>query len=167
MKKTFLQKYQDYYKTKDLREEIFTMTWRGEESLEYYVERFQYNMQRSRQNGLNDYTFKILLLRGIRDDCIDLLNLMGAGDVSLLKYVEICDLYRRYSRNSSWSGRGIWDTVSRTTKTSREGVSRMEIGNLLEGFKTDILSSLSSQLDALQAKKRQEEEDRTLAIFFP
>ena len=41
----------------------------------------------------------------------------------------------------------------------------MDIGNLLEGFKNDILSSLSSQLDALQAKKRKEEEDQYLAIF--
>ena len=84
---------------------------------------------------------------------------MGVGDVSLVKYVEICDLCRRYSRNSSRSGRGIQDTINRTTKTTREGVSRVEIGNLLEGFKTDILSSLSSQLDVLQAKKRKEEED--------
>ena len=92
---------------------------------------------------------------------------MGVGDVSLLKYVGICDLCRRYSRNDSRSGRGIRDKINRTTKTSREGVSRMEIGNLLEGFKTDILSSLSSQLDALQVKKRKEEEDRALAIFCP
>ena len=53
---------------------------------------FQYNPQRSRQNALNDDTLKIMLLRGIIDDCIDLLNFMGARDVSLLKYEEMCDL---------------------------------------------------------------------------
>ena len=131
------------------------------------MERFQYNLQRSRYNGLNDDTLKILLLRGMRDDFIDLLNLMGVGDVSLLKYVEICDHCRRYSRNSSRSGRGIRDIVNMNTKTSREGVSRMDTGNLLESFKTDILSSLSSQLDVLQEKKRQEEEDQSLVIFCP
>ena len=87
-------------------------------------------MQRLSQNGLNDDTLKILLLRWIRDDCVDLLNFMGAGDLSLLKYEEIRDLCRMYSRNSSRLGRGIWDTVNMTTKTSREGVSRMAIGNL-------------------------------------
>ena len=143
------------------------MTEQEDENLEDYVERFQYNLKRSRQNGLNDDTLKILILRGIRDDFIDLVILMGAGDVSLLKYVEICELCRRYSRNASRLGRGIRDTVNRTTKTSREGVSRMEIGNLLEGFKTNIPSSSSSQLDALQAKKRQEEEDQSLVIFYP
>ena len=129
------------------------MSQQEDENLEKYVDRFQYNLQRLRHNGLNDDTLKLLLLRGIIDDCIDLLNFMGAGDVSLLKYEEIHDLCRRYSRNASRSGRGIQDKVNRTTETSREGVSRMEIGNLLEGFKTDILSSLSSQLDVLQAKK--------------
>ena len=80
------------------------------------MERFQYNLQRSRHNGLNDETLKIILLRGMRDDFIDILNLMGVGDVSLLKYVEICDLCRRYSRNSSRSRRGIWDIVNKTAK---------------------------------------------------
>ena len=59
------------------------------------MEIFQSKVERSRQNALNDDTLKILLLRGIRDDCIDLLNLMGGGDVSLLKYVEICDLCQK------------------------------------------------------------------------
>ena len=93
---------------------------------------------------LNDDTLKFLLLRGIRDDCIESLNLMGVGDVSLLIYAEIYDLYRRYSRSASRPGKGIRDVVTITTKNSREGVSRMEIGNLLENFKTNILSSLCS-----------------------
>ena len=143
------------------------MTQQENKNLEDYVERFQYNLQISRWNGLNDDTLKIILLRGIKDDCIDLLNLIGAGDVSLLKYVEISDHYRRYSRNASRRGRGIRDTLIMTTKTSREGFSRMEIENLFEGLKIDILSSLSSQLNALQEKIRQEEEDRDLNICFP
>ena len=78
------------------------------------------------------------------DNCIESLNLMGVGDVSLLIYAEIYDLYRRYSRSASRPGKGIRDVVTITTKNSREGVSRMEIGNLLENFKTNILSSLCS-----------------------
>ena len=32
------------------------------------------------------------------------------------------------------------------------GHTRIELGNLLENFKTDILGAMGSQLDALQAK---------------
>ena len=120
------------------------MTRQEDKNLEDYVEIFQYNLQRSRQNVLNDDTLKFLLLQGIGDDYIEPLNLMGVGDVSLLIYAEIYDLYRRYSRSASRPRKGIRDTVTITTKNSREGVSRMEIGNLLENFKTDILSSLCS-----------------------
>lgn len=45
MKKVFLQKYEDYCKARDLIEEIFQMTQKEDESLEYYVELFQYNIQ--------------------------------------------------------------------------------------------------------------------------
>ena len=34
----------------------------------------------------------------------------------------------------------------------------MELGNLLESFKIDILGEMGSQLDALQANKRKYEE---------
>ena len=43
----------------------------------------------------------------------------------------------------------------------------MELGNLLENFKHDILGAMGSQLDALQAKKRQYEEWATMSIFYP
>jgi hypothetical protein len=38
---------------------------------------------------------------------------------------------------------------------------------MLEDSKTDIISSLSSQLDTLQVKKKKEETEQALAIFFP
>jgi hypothetical protein len=38
---------------------------------------------------------------------------------------------------------------------------------MLDNFKTDILSSLSSQLDTFQAKKKKEEADLALAVFCP
>jgi hypothetical protein len=46
MKYVFLQRYQDYCRVND---DIFGMTQGEEESLEEYVERFQYNLQRSKQ----------------------------------------------------------------------------------------------------------------------
>ena len=44
MKGMFLSKYQDYYRTRELREDIFIMTQKEDESLEDYVERFHYNL---------------------------------------------------------------------------------------------------------------------------
>jgi hypothetical protein len=72
-----------------------------------------------------------------------------------LTYNEICELCRHYSHNTTKSRRGPRDIVSKVTKSSNGGgVTKVEIGNLLDNFKTDILISLSSQLDILQAKKK-------------
>ena len=50
-------------------------------------------------------------------------------------------------------------------KSSSGGVTRVELGNLLENFKTYILGTLSSQLDTIKVKKKQEEENPVLSIF--
>jgi hypothetical protein len=42
---------------------------------------------------------------------------------------------------------------------------RIELGNLLEKFKTDILHTISSQVDTMKIKRKQEEENVALAIF--
>ena len=44
----FLEKYQEYYNTKDKREELFKMVQKEDESLENFVERILYNVQRAR-----------------------------------------------------------------------------------------------------------------------
>jgi hypothetical protein len=43
---------------------------------------------------------------------------------------------------------------ARIMKSTNGEVTRDEIGNLFENFKIDIISSLSSQLDVLQVKKK-------------
>ena len=37
----------------------------------------------------------------------------------------------------------------------------------MENFKTDILGAMGSQLDALQSKKRKDEERAVMSIFYP
>jgi hypothetical protein len=69
MKQKFLLKYKDYYKGKYRCEEIFKMTQKEEESLEHYIERFQYNFQRYGIK-LDKNTQQIVMLRGMRDECI-------------------------------------------------------------------------------------------------
>jgi hypothetical protein len=143
------------------------MTQKEEETLEDYIERFQYNLQRTKKNTFDPETLRIIFLRGIKDDCMDALNLMGAGDISQMTSNDICELCKRYSRGITKSGKNPRDLVSRITNPSGGGVTRTEIGNMLDNFKTNILSSFSSQLDTFQAKKKKEEVDLTLVVFCP
>jgi hypothetical protein len=48
MTKKFLEKYQDYCKDKERREEVFMMQ-DDDGSLEDYIERFNHNLQRARK----------------------------------------------------------------------------------------------------------------------
>jgi hypothetical protein len=59
------------------------------------------------------------------------------------------------------------DVLTRINMTVGRGITHVEIGNLQENFKTDILNFISSQLETLHLKQKQEEEEETLAIFFP
>ena len=75
---------------------------------------------------------------------------------------------RNYSRSWTKTSKSIRDPYNRNLKGSPPiGVTRTEIGNLLENFKTNILGTLGSQLDTFKAKKRQEEENAVFSIFCP
>jgi hypothetical protein len=65
MKQAFLTKYQDYCRTRDLKYEIFQMTTKENESLEEYVERFQYNLKRSPYGTLPGEVLKETLIKGM------------------------------------------------------------------------------------------------------
>jgi hypothetical protein len=81
MKRVFLEKYKDYCMHHDLRNEVFKMNQKEDESLEDLVERFAYNIKRSKFHNLGSEALKTLLLNAIKDEWIDLLNLVGKGDV--------------------------------------------------------------------------------------
>ena len=103
-------------------------------------------------------------MKGLKDDYIEFLNLLSSGYVHQKPFAEIADYYRRYSRGQAKTGKGPRDPFSRNTKQSSGTVTRTELGNILENFKIDILSTISNQLDTLKLKKKQEEEV-ALAIF--
>jgi len=50
--------------------------------LEDYVERFHYNLQRSKRSDLDPEILKTIFIRGMIDHCLDTLNLLGKGDIS-------------------------------------------------------------------------------------
>ena len=148
MRSTFLKKYQEYYRTRDSQNDIFRMQQQEDESLEDYVERFVYNLQKNR-NVLNLPTIRTIFLKGILEENIDILNLMAHGDVSYKSFEDIVELCKKYSRSKAKTRKGV-----RVVKSSSEGITRLELGNLLENFKTDILGTISAQMDTLNIKKK-------------
>ena len=97
------------------------------------------------------------LLKGISEDLVETLNLMEFGDISHKTFAQICEMCRKYSRSRGKVGRNLQESYNRNPKgntSSSGGVTRIELGNLLEKFKTDILGEMGSQLDDLQAEAR-------------
>lgn len=58
------------------------MTQQYDESIENYINRFQYNPR----NALDPETLRIIFLRGLREYCIDILNLTRGRNVSQMSY---------------------------------------------------------------------------------
>ena len=106
------------------------------------------------------YVLKIILLHGIRDDCLDMLNLLGKGDISKESFEKIVELCKRYSKGSSRNNRrDKWDKLERdvfdrTQKSSNGGAAHAKIGNLLENFKIEMMSFISSEIDVLREKQK-------------
>ncbi len=67
------------------------------------------------------------------------------------------ELYCRYTQGAFKVGKGPQEIMARDTKAIANGVTRVELGKLLEKFKIYSLSSLGSQLDLLKAKRKKDE----------
>jgi hypothetical protein len=104
------------------------MTQKEDESLEYCVDIFEYNMQRSKQIKLNLDSLRIILLRGIQDQCVDLLNLMGAWNMSHLYYDDIFLIMQALFKRQWQTWKGPVDIVTRVTKSTRGELLEMELG---------------------------------------
>ena len=80
MQQNFNKKYRDYYRSKDTKEDILRMTIGQDESLEDYEERFQLRYKRARCT-LDTEPLKLVLLRGVREDLLDTLDMIAGGDI--------------------------------------------------------------------------------------
>ena len=89
---------------------------------------------------------------------MDILNVMGKGDISYLPFDEIQDLCQKYSRGKARTGKR--DIITKVNKSANSGISRAKLRNLLEDFKTDLLSTLGTQVEVAKTKKRQEQQDK-------
>jgi len=89
MKKVFLDRYLDYCMPANHKDEVFKMMQREDKTLEDLIERFNYNLKRARMDNVDEDTLKACLLKSIRDEWIDGLNMMGKGDISQLPLNDI------------------------------------------------------------------------------
>jgi hypothetical protein len=85
----------------------------------------------------------------MKDEWVEMLNLMGKGDIYQENYDDIVLLCIRCSRGSSQTHSGMRTPLTKNSNITSGGVTRDEVGNLLENFKIDILSTLTTQLDVL------------------
>lgn len=84
------------------------------------------------------------------------------------KFAIICELCKHISIGRSKYGKGPRDTnISRVTKSTTSGVCRVELGNLFENFKTNVLGTLSVQLDTLKIHSTQKVKNIALSIICP
>ena len=77
LKKIFLKKYQAYCKTKESKDDIFRMSQQEDEILEEYLEIFLYNLQKSKHSSPTHDITRTIFLKGIHDEYLDVLNVMG------------------------------------------------------------------------------------------
>ena len=135
MKHVFLTKYQDYYQSRHLSEEIFKMTSKEDEILEEYIEIFQYNLQRSPYTTLPRDVLKATLIGNMEDAWIEMLNLMGKGDIYKEEYDDIVKLCIKCLQGSTQTNHGTRDPHNISNRVAGGVVTRTNIGNLLKYLK--------------------------------
>ena len=145
MQQTFNNKYRDYFRSKVTKEEIFRMT-----------------IGQARCT-LDPESLKLVLLRGVREDILDILHLLAGGDIYQIPYEDIKTIFRNHSKATRKKGRSSQPMAN--TSSSNSSI-KGEIGNILEDFKSEILQTLTLQMDTMNIKRKQEEAERALAIFF-
>ena len=110
------------------------------------MERFQYNLQRSKQRKLRKETLKTLLLKGIQAEYLEILKLMGKGNVFQLAYDDICELCRRYSRGNFKTGKNSKELLSLFLKfAAKTRILRVEINTVFKNSNANINDSLNSE----------------------
>ena len=90
----------------------------------------------------------------MKEKWVETLNIMRKGDIYQEYYDNIIDLCIKCSRGSTRLKLVGRDAITRDNKASGGSITRVEIGNLLEYFKTDILGTLMTKLDIMQDKQK-------------
>ena len=91
---------------------------------------------------LDEDTQNTLFLKGIREEYIEILNLICGEEISQGTFKDVKELCRRNSRGLE-KGKTIWELGQRESRTTSRGVSQVELGNMLDKFHTNMLSLLA------------------------
>lgn len=95
---------------------------------------------------------------------METLNMMSRGDISQFPYGDIKTVFKNHSRDARKKGRSIQGLVNSSPSTSS---LKHEIRSMFEDFKSEILHKFALHMDTMKIKRRQEDGERELAIFFP
>ena len=96
-----------------------------------FITMVTYSIKRSKLHDLEFDTLKAFLLKVIRDERINLLNLMRKRDVSQFPFQEICELCKNISRGKAKFARSPHVLVmERVGKSSSVLISQIELNNL-------------------------------------
>ena len=91
-----------------------------------------YALQKNLGHVLTEDSQKLVFLRGVKEDCLEALDLMDGSDVYQSSWDDLKKKKFNYSRSAMKKGRGH---RSLTTKGTNQGISKLEISNLLIDFK--------------------------------
>lgn len=160
MKGVFLSKYQEYCKTIDIQDEIFTIVQNDDDNVEDYLETFLYILQRSKHK-FDPSTIRTLFLRGLIDDARNNSNLLGEGDIAKKSFDQICDLCKKFSRNQYRYCKGI---SNRNKKIESTDTMIIGLENKMHNMKIEIMNTVSKQIDSLKFLQKLVEEQESLSI---
>ena len=82
------------------------MIKKEDQIMEDYIEGLQYNRHCSKIK-LDKPTLKTLLLKGVKEECMEVINLMGGGDIPHANYDDIYKLCRRYCQGIDRNSKGV------------------------------------------------------------
>ena len=106
---------------------------------------------------------KYLFLKGVHDRSMEALDLMARGDITQKKWSKIQNIFLNYSKAIVKKGWGLRDSLQNSLGA---GVSKTKLSNLLSDFKQDIINDVATQLNTMQAW-RKEDADIKLAKYCP
>lgn len=129
-----------------------------DKSLEDYVERFQLTYKRVRC-ALNPES-----LIGMREDILETLNMLLGGEIYQLSDDDIKTIFKNHSRASRKKGRASQYLANSSFSNTS---IKSEIMNMLKEFKSEMVHTLSLQVDTMQINRKQEEAERALVVFCP
>ena len=95
---------------------------------------------------------------------MDILNMLSRVDIYQFPYDDIKTLFRNHSRVSMKKGRSSQSLVNSSPSTKS---IKHETRNMLEDFMSEMLQAFALQMDTMKIKRKKEEAEITLAIFFP